>query len=447
MQEAIAHLELQLNDPDLRVRAAALGELVRLAEGGAIALPPQADLANMHCHTFFSFNAWGLSPSALAWHARQRGLQLAGIVDFDVLDGVDEFLAACDAVGLRGSAGIETRLYLPEYAAREVNSPGEPGIAYHMGIGFTSGRVPADVAPILATLRDRAAARNREMVRRINAHLAPVTVEYDRDVVPLTPAGNATERHIVSAYLRAAADQADPAGFWAARLGMPRGEVAAALADAPRLQNLVRSRLMKRGGVGYVPPSPEAFPTAGELHRLVTACGALPCLAWLDGTSQGEANAEELIAFWVERGVVAVNIIPDRNWNIADPAQRRLKVARLHEFVRVAQAHALPLNVGTEMNAPGQKWVDDFDAPELAPLRQAFLDGAYFVYGHTALQRACGLGYGSAWAAAHLPGRAERVAFYAQVGRLLLPGRAGLAKLGRIEAGIEPRDVLARLRR
>lgn len=446
MQERIALLQAQLNERDPAVRAAALGELVRLAEGGAIALPPQADLANMHCHTFFSFNAWGLSPSALAWHARQRGLKLLGIVDFDVLDGVDELLSACDAVGVRGSAGIETRLYVPEYAVREVNSPGEPGIVYHMGIGFTSSQVPADVAPILAAMRERATARNREMVRRINAHLAPVTVEYDRDVVPLTPAGNATERHIVGAYLRAAAHQPDLAGFWADRLGVPRAEVEAALADAPRLQSLVRARLMKRGGVGYVPPSPEAFPTAGELHRLVTACGALPCLAWLDGTSEGEANAEELIAFWVERGVVAMNIIPDRNWNIADPAQRRLKVARLHEVVRVAQAHALPLNVGTEMNAPGQKWVDDFDAPELAPVRQAFLDGAHFVYGHTALRRACGLGFGSPWAAAHLPGRAERVAFYTQVGRLLPPGRAGLAKLGRVAPSIEPGDVLARLR-
>jgi len=446
MHERIAHLEAQLNDPSPAARAAALAELARLAQAGAVDLPPAADVANMHCHTFFSFNAWGHSPTALAWLARRRGLGLLGIVDFDVLDGVDEFLDACEAIGLRGAAGIETRLYVPEYAAREVNSPGEPGIVYHMAIGFTAGQVPAEVAPILAAMRKRAAARNREMVRRINGHLAPVAVDYERDVVPLTPAGNATERHIVAAYLRAAAAQPDPAGFWADRLAVPHAEVEAALSDGPRLQNLVRSRLMKRGGVGYVPPSPEAFPTVGELHRLAAACGALPCLAWLDGTSEGEASAEELVSFWLERGVVAVNIIPDRNWNIADPDLRRLKVARLHEMVRVAQAHGLALNVGTEMNAPGQKWVDDFDASELAPLRGALLDGAHFIYGHTALQRACGLGYGSAWAAAHLPGRAERMAFYTQVGRLLPPGRAGLARLRRVDAGIEPGDLLARLR-
>jgi hypothetical protein len=51
-----------------------------------------------------------------------------GIVDFDVLDGVDEFLDACELVGVRGSAGIETRVFLPEFATREINSPGEPGV-------------------------------------------------------------------------------------------------------------------------------------------------------------------------------------------------------------------------------------------------------------------------------------------------------------------------------
>ncbi len=72
--------------------------------------------------------------------AGSAGFAAVGIVDFDVLDAVDEFLAACDVVGVRGSAGIETRVFIPEFATREINSPGEPGVYYHMGIGFTSGQ-------------------------------------------------------------------------------------------------------------------------------------------------------------------------------------------------------------------------------------------------------------------------------------------------------------------
>ena len=65
---------------------------------------------------------------------------------------------------------------------------------------------------------------------------------------------------------------------------------------------------------------------------------------------------------------------------------------KLYEIVALAEEYDLPLNVGTEMNTYGNKLVDDFDAPELAPVRQAFLDGAHFVYGHTALQRGAGVG-------------------------------------------------------
>jgi len=95
----------------------------------------------------------------------------------------------------------------------------------------------------------------------------------------------------------------------------------------------------------------------------------------------------------IGKGVVAFNIIPDRNWNVPDPEVRRMKVQNLYRVVELAQKLDLPLNIGTEMNSYGQKLADDLDAPELAPLRELFLDGAYFIYGHTRMQRALGLGY------------------------------------------------------
>ena len=441
--ERISALEMQLNHFDPAVRSKALLELVGLAEQGAIALAPEQDIVNMHCHTFFSFNAYGHSPASLAWLARCRGYRLIGIVDFDVLDGVEEFMQACAVAGVRGTAGVETRVFLPEFATREINSPGEPGVYYHMGIGFTSGDCPPEVTAILSDMRHRAMRRNRDMAGRINAHLAPVQIDYDRDVLPLTPAANATERHMLTAYMRAVAGAAtDEVAFWAGRLGLPREQVAATFADAPKFQNLVRARLMKRGGVGYVPPGPESFPTVDAFHKLIVGCGALPCATWLDGTSAGESAIRELLDLLVGKGAVALNIIPDRNWNIADPETKRVKLDKLYEIVGIADEYALPLNIGTEMNTYGQKLVDDFDAPELAPVRQAFLDGAYFVYGHTVMQRALGLGYQSAWAGQHLRTRRERNAFYRQVGRAVPPGQAGADKLAGLSAALAPAEIL-----
>jgi hypothetical protein len=416
-------LEKELDSFSLDARLDALSGLVSSAEQGMVPLEPEANVANMHCHTFFSFNAYGHSPTALAWLARRRGFRAIGIVDFDVLDGVDEFLTACDRVGIRGSAGIETRVYVPEFATREINSPGEPGIAYHMGIGFTSGQTSEDTAPTLANMRRGAAQRNREIVKRVNAYLDPVAVDYDRDVLPLTPSGNATERHLLVAYVRAAEKTvSNPIEFWAGKLSLSHDQVAKVIGDAPQFQNMIRLKLIKRGGVGHIQPSPEAFPTVQEVNRFVVECGALPCAAWLDGTSPGEQAIKELLELLMSTGVMALNIIPDRNWNITDPDTRRLKVQKLYDVVRLAEQLALPLNIGTEMNAFGQKLVDDFTAPELSPVRDAFTNGAYFIYGHTVLQRALGLGYQSRWAQTHLPSRRDRIQFYTKVGT-----HAGLA--------------------
>jgi len=284
------------------------------------------------------------------------------------------------------------------------------------------------------------------VVERVNAYLDPVAIDYERDVLPLTPAGNPTERHIVVAYVRAAERIVPrPLGLWADKLGVATDQVATLIGDAPKFQDLIRAKLMKRGGVGYVQPDSGMFPTVEEFHRLILACGALPCAAWLDGTSAGEQAIEELLDLLIGKGVVALNIIPDRNWNIADPELRRVKVQNLYRVVQLAQELDLPLNIGTEMNSFGQKLVDDFDAPELAPARQAFLDGAYFIYGHTILQRALGLGYQSEWAQTHLPSRHERNTFYTRLGRLVPPGEVNMARLKQLDPAMSPADILSKL--
>mgnify|MGYP005864451209 FL=1 len=149
---------------------------------------------------------------------------------------------------------------------------------------------------------------------------------------------------------------------------------------------------------------------------------------------------------WTGKGVVALNVIPDRNWNIADPETKRIKLQNLYDVVRLAGDLDLPLIAGTEMNSYGQKLVDDLAAPELAPVSQALLEGAYFIYGHTALQRSLGLGYQSEWARHHLPSRRERNTFYAQVGRQIVPGKGTLRRVAKLGRGLSPGELLARLR-
>jgi hypothetical protein len=127
IKSQIAELERQLNDYSRDIRLEALTHLLALAEQGTVVPEAERSVANMHCHTFFSFNAYGYSPTALVWLAKRRGFCAIGLVDFDVLDGVDEFLTACDLAGVRGGAEFETGVFIPEFTTREINSPGEPG--------------------------------------------------------------------------------------------------------------------------------------------------------------------------------------------------------------------------------------------------------------------------------------------------------------------------------
>ena len=78
-------------------------------------------------------------------------------------------------------------------------------------------------------------------------------------------------------------------------------------------------------------------------------------------------------------------------------------------------------------------------------MRQAFLDGAFFICGHTIMQRALGRGYQSPWARTNLPLRRDRNGFYTTVGRLAPAGQAGLERLKRLATVTSPGDLLAQL--
>ena len=417
-------LEEQLNDACPERRQTALDALMERVERGEIALPEPGHAVNLHCHTTFSYNGYGYSPACFAWKARCAGLRVAGIVDFDVLDAVDEFLAACRQVGLRGCAGFETRVFVKEFSTREINSPGEPGISYHMGVGFASGRVTDDA--LLARFKAIAQDRNRSVAARVNAFLDRVQVDYERDVLPLAPNDNATERHLCEAYdLKARAvfpDARARAAFWAGTLGLDVSKMESVLNDAPVFQGMIRAKTMKAGGVGYAKPHGSDFPAMKSVNEFILAAHAIPTLAWLDGTSEGEQAIEELLDLMQADGVAAVNIIPDRNWNIKDPAVKKTKLDHLYKFVELIQSRDLPIVVGTEMNAYGNRFVDDFDAPELRPLASIFLEGAHILYAHTILQAQAGKGYLSDWAKQTFRSTKDKNAFFKKVGETVAPG-------------------------
>ena len=428
-------LEHELDSFDPGVRTCALRELIDQSKSQ---WPNPKPIVNLHSHTFFSYNCYGYSPSRFAWLARARGLEVAGIVDFDVLDGLEEFLGAGRTLGLKTCVSIESRVFVPEFATRVINSPGEPGIAYNMGVGFTTANLTGWAKDYLANMRRRAETRTRELLERVNSFLKEIPLGYEKEVLPLTPKGNATERHICFAYERKAVvafpDATKRTVFWKDKLG-----------DAPtegaKLQNLIRAKTMKKGGVGYVQPGKDSFPLMADMNRFTLEAGAIPTLAWLDGTSDGEQCMEELLQVAMKCGTAAFALVPDRNYT---PGVKDKKLQNLYDTIALAEKHQLPIHVGTEMNSPGNKFVDDFGTAELKPLLPKIRTGGYIFYAHSVLQRQSGLGYLSAWARKNFANVADKNQFFADVGRILSPDRED--RLQGLAPDVGPDAVLTKVR-
>jgi hypothetical protein len=111
--------------------------------------------------------------------------------------------------------------------------------------------------------------------------------------------------------------------------------------------------------------------------------------------------------------------------------------------VELAEKLHLPVVEGTEMNSPGQKFVDDFASKELEPLVPVFLKGAYIVYAHSILQRKSGMGYTSDWAKNNFSNVAEKNKFFEQLGSLLKPEQED--DLGGLSEDIIPKEILAKI--
>ena len=401
---------------DSNVRAEALRK-----EAAESDFPPPTSWVNAHAHTFYSFNYKGYSPSRFALEAKKAGLEMGGIVDFDVLDGLEEFWQASRLLDLKACVGIESRVFVPEFSDRVINSPGEPGISYHMGTGFTTTDIPTEAQTFLDGMRQTSEQRNRAMVERVNAFLSPLELSYEQDVMPLVPKGNATERHLCLAYARKAASQYPEESalrnFWSEKLGVAAEDLKD-VPDGRGMTDLIRAKTMKQGGAGYVQPDSGSFPKMAEMNEFVLQCGALPTMTWLDGCSAGEEAIEELLEVARSTGVAVFNIIPDRNYT---PGTKDQKLLNLQKVVEICKDLNMPLLGGTEMNSPGQKFVDDFDSEELKPMHPYFLDGSRILHAHSTLQRLAGMGYLSPWAEDQFSDVAAKNEFFARFGEIFSP--------------------------
>ena len=186
----------KLNAPTRKERIANLREVLKTT------VFPEAvpQYINNHIHTTYSFSPY--SPTAAVYAARMEGLCTAGIIDHDSISGAEEFLEAAAIVGMPVTIGMEARVSMEgtRLEGRRTNNPDQAGVSY-----MTIQSVPHDkIATLTEFFKPYQAARherNRKMIEYVN-RLVGVSLDYDRDVLPLSEAkdnGGVTERHLMYA--------------------------------------------------------------------------------------------------------------------------------------------------------------------------------------------------------------------------------------------------------
>ena len=83
--------------------------------------------------------------------------------------------------------------------------------------------------------------------------------------------------------------------LWSQVLGKAAIEVEAAFRNMSAFEDLVRARLAKKGGIGYVQPTADTFPKVEDFFAWTRSCGAVPLESWLDGMSRGEEDGKALL--------------------------------------------------------------------------------------------------------------------------------------------------------
>ncbi len=417
----------QLEADAREARLEALRAIVADNHDGIRDVAPSEEVNN-HVHTHYSFSPY--SPTTAAYMARRSGLLAVGSVDHDSIGAAEELMDAAAVLGIGSTVGAELRVSFADtaFGDRRLNNPDSIGIAYMVLHGVPRSGIPR-LAEYLAPLQRVRGERNRRQVAALNRILGDGgvdTIDYDRDVVPLSWAdrgGTVTERHILYALAIALEDTY---GRGEALLSTIRNDLGVQLSERqaryladPENPHYLYDLLgvFKGDFVGrfFIQPGPEECRPVQEVTALGREIGALPAYAYLgditdsptgDKKAQAfeDAFLDELVAALPEMGFQAITYMPPRNTK-----------AQLRRVQRLAESAGLLEISGVDINSSRQV----FTCPEvMMPEFRHLTTTTWALIAHEKLS-AEDLRYGLFHAdnPFHLRPLAERVELYAGIAR------------------------------
>ena len=274
-------------------------------------------------------------------------MKVVGINDFYSTDGYGEWKEGCAARGLYPLFGIEfISLNAEDQAAGlRVNDPNNPGRTYISGKGLAYPVIlKGEPLRKLEAVRAESNRQVEQMCAKLNEWLKAegksIRLDFNEIREKLTK-GSIRERHLAKA-LRLALE--------------PDAE------NPAKLENELRSKLLKAGGPAFVPERPEAFLPMKTVQEIMEAAGGIPTYPFLADDAKGhftdfEGDLMKAADTLKRRGFRSVEFITTRN-----------TTAVLEQYAGYLEDEGFIVSFGSEHNTPAMEPVKlhTRDAAELS---------------------------------------------------------------------------------
>ena len=301
---------------------------------------------NAHIHTPYSFSAFSSVEEALD-HAAAEGVKVVGINDFYSTDGYGAWKAGCAARGLFPLFGIEfISLNAADQAAGlRVNDPNNPGRTYISGKGLAypvilSGKPLRQLEEVKAESNAQVEAMCGKLNQWLKAEGKDIQLDFSEIREKLTM-GSIRERHLAKALRLALYPDAE---------------------NPAKLENELRSKLLKAGGAAFVPEDPKAFLPTETVQEIIQAAGGVPTYPFLADDAKGnftdfEGDLMQAADTLKKRGFRSVEFITTRN-----------TTAVLEQYAGYLEDEGFIVSFGSEHNTPAMEPVKlhTRDAAELS---------------------------------------------------------------------------------
>jgi hypothetical protein len=355
---------------------------------------------NAHIHSPYSFSSFDELRQAFDM-ARKEHVKVLGINDFNTTTGYPEFYSLSREYKVFPLFNIEFMGLMKEEQKNgtRINDPANPGRIYFSGKGldFPVSREKEHRASIEG-LVEKSHLQVKAMIVKLNEYLAGLDTGLEMDFNEIQRKYArflVRERHLARALRIMVFDRYDSAGERNNFLRKLYGghEPSADVNNNADIENEIRNRLLKSGGVAFVEEDSGAFLDIGEILSIIAGAGGIPCYPVLLDDPKGrftefEADMDSLYLKLRSLNIACIELIPGRNdLNI------------LKSFVNFFREKGLVVLLGTEHNTPSLEpiKVSARGGSELDDeLRLASYHGACVIAAHQYLRAKGEEGYGFA---------------------------------------------------